>query len=248
MKKFIFLMGPVVLIIVWFATSWLQIIDAFFLPNPLIVFERLFEVVFHGSILPDLFATLKRTLLSFVIAVVIGLPLGLLFGSSEKLYRSVEFVIDFFRSTPVTALVPLFLLIFGIADASKIAIATFAAVLIIIFNTAHGVMNASKSRILAAKIMGASKTQIFRWILFWESLPQTFIGLRTSISLALVIIVVTEMFIGTNIGLGRKIIDSQITYEIPTMYAAILLTGMLGYLLNIFFVAIERKYLHWVKQ
>jgi NitT/TauT family transport system permease protein len=106
-------------------------------------------------------------------------------------------------------------------------------------------MHAKKSRVLAAQIMGATKAQIFRWILFWESLPQTFIGLRSAVSLSLVIIVVTEMFIGTTSGLGRKIIDSQITYEIPTMYATILLAGIVGYLLNLFFLTIEKRFLHW---
>ena len=118
--------------------------------------------------------------------------------------------------------------------------------LIIIFNTAHGVMNVKNSRVLAAKIMGATKSQIFKWILFWESLPQTFIGLRSAISLSLVVIIVTEMFIGTTSGLGRRIIDSQITYEIPTMYAVILLTGIIGYLLNLVFLLIEKRLIHWM--
>jgi len=97
-----------------------------------------------------------------VIALIPGLPLGLFLGRSEKTYQSFEFIIDFFRSTPATALFPLFLLIFGIGDESKIALAAFTAMLIIIFNTAHGVMNASKSRVLAAKVMGATKIQIFK--------------------------------------------------------------------------------------
>ena len=198
-----------------------------------------------GAILGDLISTLQRVILAFIMALVIGLPLGLLLGSKEKIYRSVEFIIDFFRSTPATALFPLFLLVFGITDKSKIAVAAFASMLIIIFNTAYGVMHAKKSRVLAAQIMGATKAQIFRWILFWESLPQTFIGLRSAISLSLVLIVVTEMFIGTTSGLGRKIIDSQITYEIPTMYATILLAGIIGYLLNLLFLEVEKRFLHW---
>jgi len=244
MKKYI-IIGPIVLILIWAVVAKLQLIDKFFLPSPWVTLVELWKLIITGSILPDLFATLERVIISFIIAVILGIPLGLWLGRSEKFYRSLEFVIDFFRSTPATALFPLFLLIFGITDNSKIAVAAFASMLIIIFNTAYGVMQAKKSRVLAARIMGASKHQIFKWILFWESLPQTFIGLRSAISLALVVIIVTEMFIGTNIGLGRKIIDSQITYEIPTMYAVILLTGIIGYLLNLLFSLAERKFLHW---
>lgn len=243
-KKYI-LIGPIILLAVWALVAQLRLIDTFFLPGPLTTINKLVQLLFSGAIIGDLFSTLERVVLSFFIALIIGLPLGLLLGRSERVYRSFEFIIDFFRSTPATALFPLFLLVFGITDKSKIAVAAFAAMLIIIFNTAYGVMHTKKSRILAAQIMGATKTQIFRWVLFWESLPQTFIGLRNAVSLSLVIIVVTEMFIGTTSGLGRRIIDSQITYEIPTMYATILLAGILGYLLNVIFIAVEKRFLHW---
>ena len=244
MRKYTFI-GPILLIFIWAVAAQLQLIDKFFLPDPFTTIGKLFQLLVSGAIIGDLISTLERVILAFIIALIIGLPLGLLLGRTEKIYRSVEFIIDFFRSTPATALFPLFLLVFGITDKSKIAVAAFSSMLIIIFNTAYGVMHAKKSRVLAAQIMGATKAQIFRWILFWESLPQTFTGLRSAVSLSLVLIVVTEMFIGTTSGLGRKIIDSQITYEIPTMYATILLSGIVGYLLNLLFLAVEKRFLHW---
>ena len=139
----------------------------------------------------------------------------------------------------------LFLLIFGIGDNSKIAVAAFASTLIIIFNTAYGVMNSKKSRELAVRLMGATRLQRFRLISFWESLPQTFIGLRTALSLTLIIIIVTEMFIGTYSGLGRRIIDFQYVYNIKGIYAVILLTGIIGYLVNAIFIFLEKKVIHW---
>lgn len=244
MRKYTFI-GPILLILIWAVASQLQLVDKFFLPDPFTTIKKLIHLLGSGAIIGDLISTLERVIWAFIIALVIGLPLGLLLGRAEKIYRSVEFIIDFFRSTPATALFPLFLLVFGITDISKIAVAAFASMLIIIFNTAYGVIHAKKSRVLAAQIMGATKAQIFRWILFWESLPQTFIGLRSAISLSLVLIVVTEMFIGTTSGLGRKIIDSQITYEIPTMYATILLAGIVGYLLNLLLLSVEKRFLHW---
>lgn len=240
--------GPVLGVAAWFVVVRLHAIDAFFLPDPLVVIKKLATLLLRGEIIADMAMTIERVLIAFAIAVVIGLPAGLFLGESKKIYQSVEFLIDFFRSTPATAIFPLFLLVFGISDNSKIAVAAFAAALIIIFNTAHGVLHAKRSRVVAAQIMGASKTQIFRWILFWESLPQTFVGLRSASSLALVIVVVTEMFVGTTQGLGKKIVDAQITYEIPTMYAVIILTGIIGYLLNLFFLVVEKKFLHWVRE
>jgi hypothetical protein len=94
-----------------------------------------------------------------LIAAVVGVPLGVLLGSNERAYRSVEFLIDFFRSTPSSALIPLFLLIFGVSDINKVAIAAFGALLIVVFNSAYGVINARKQRVMAAKVMGASRWQ-----------------------------------------------------------------------------------------
>ena len=166
-------------------------------------------------------------------------------GSSQRIYRSIEFLIDFFRSTPATALFPLFMIIFGLGELSKIAVAAFSAFLIVLFNVAYGVMNASPTRMLAAQVMGASRLRIFRDVTIYESLPQTFIGVRTAVSLALVVIIVAEMFIGSDNGLGKRIIDSQITFDMPGLYGTILLTGALGYAFNLALFALESRLVHW---
>ncbi len=248
MKNKYVLVGPILLLLLWQSACSLHLIDAFFLPSPLTTLRALWAILTSSIGLLDVWATLQRVLIAFAIAVCIGIPIGLMLGTSEKIYRSVEFIIDFFRSTPSTALFPLFLIVFGITDSSKIAVAAFASALIIIFNTAYGVIHGKKSRILAAKIMGASRFQVFTSIVFWESLPQTFIGVRNAVSLSLVVIVVTEMFIGTNQGLGHRIIDAQIKYDIADMYASILLTGIIGYGFNVLFLFAERRFLRWTNK
>lgn len=240
-----FLIGPLILLLAWWIIASFKIIDAFFLPSPLETIKEVLVLFSQEHIIRDILLTLKRTILAFLIALLLGVPLGIVLGSSRKIYNCFEFIIDFFRSIPATALFPLFLLVFGIDDSSKIAVAAFASLLIIIFNTAHGVMYIKKSRVLAAKLMGATRIQLIRHIYVWESLPQIFLGIRTAVSLSLVIIIVTEMFIGTYAGLGRKIIDFQYIYNIKGVYAVILLTGIMGYLINLLFVIIENKYIHW---
>ena len=125
------------------------------------------------------------------------------------------------------------------------SIAAFGAFLIVIFNCAYGVINARKQRMAAAKVMGASRWQIFKDVLFWESLQPSFVGLRSAVSMALVIVVVAEMFIGSENGLGHKIIDAQQVMNVRTMYAAIMAAGILGYALNVLFLALERRVVHW---
>jgi ABC-type nitrate/sulfonate/bicarbonate transport system permease component len=237
--------GPLLLFIAWDLVVRFGLIRPILLPPPLATLQTLVVGLAGGPLLLDFATTVWRTVQAFMIAAAIGVPLGVLLGSNERAYRSVEFLIDFFRSTPSSALIPLFLLIFGVSDINKIAIAAFGALLIVVFNSAYGVINARKQRVMAAKVMGASRWQIFKDVLVWESLQPSFVGLRSAVSMALVIVVVAEMFIGSDNGLGHRIIDAQQVLNVKTMYAAILAAGILGYVLNILFLLLERKIVHW---
>lgn len=239
------LIGPLALVAVWWLAFDAQWVSQKLLPSPWATVQSLWESISSGAMTKDFLSTLNRTLSAFAIAAVAGIPVGILFGSNQKIYRSIEFLVDFFRSTPATAMFPLFLLIFGIGDFAKIAVAAFAAWLVVVFNVAYGVMNARQTRILAARVMGASSWRVFRDVMFFESLPQTFIGLRMAVSVALVVIIVAEMFIGSSDGLGRRIIDSQQVFDLQQMYASIIASGVMGYGVNLFFLAIERWLVHW---
>jgi ABC-type nitrate/sulfonate/bicarbonate transport system permease component len=237
--------GVVGLIIAWYAAVWYGIVDPVLLPSPGATFHALWSGMSGGALGLDFVKTVWRTAVSTAIAAVIAIPLGIVLGSSERLYRSVEFVIDFFRSTPASAMFPLFLVLFGVGDKTKISVAAFGAALVILFNVAYGVINARKVRLLAAKVMGASRLRVLLDVMLLESLPQTFVGLRNGVSLALVIIVVAEMFIGSRDGLGHRVFEAQQLFDMPDMYAAIFAAGALGYGLNLMFILIERRFVHW---
>jgi NitT/TauT family transport system permease protein len=237
--------GVVGLIILWYLAVWAQIVDPVLLPPPTDTFKALWDGMLQGKLGSDFIKTVLRTTYATLIAAAIAIPLGILLGSAEKLYRSVEFIIDFFRSTPASAMFPLFLVLFGVGDATKISVAAFGAALVIVFNVAYGVMNARKTRLLAAKVMGASRMRVLTDVMLLESLPQTFVGLRNGVSLALVIVVVAEMFIGSTDGLGMRVFESQQLFAMPEMYAAIFAAGALGYGFNLFFLLVERRFVHW---
>ena len=244
-ERFLPCIGPLVLFILWDLAVRTGFIKALLLPPPLDAIGALIQGLAGGPLLQDFAVTVWRTLQAFLVAAVVGMPMGVLLGSNEKAYRSVEFLIDFFRSTPSSALIPLFLMIFGVSDINKVAIAAFGALLIVVFNSAYGVMNARKQRVMAARVMGASRWRIFRDVLVWESLQPSFVGLRSAVSMALVIVIVAEMFIGADSGLGNRIINSQQVMNVRDMYASILAAGALGYALNILFLLLERKIVHW---
>jgi ABC-type nitrate/sulfonate/bicarbonate transport system permease component len=240
-----FTVGPILLIALWWAACKGQLVNKDLLPSPIDTLRDTGASILAGKMTSDFAHTIARVGYAVLIAIVAGVPIGIVLGAKAAVYRSLEFLIDFFRSTPATALFPLFLLLFGLGDFAKIAIAAFAAWLVILFNVAYGVMNARQTRILAARSMGASSLRIFRDVIFFETLPQTFIGLRTAVSLALVVIIVAEMFIGATDGIGHRIIDAQISYSLTDMYGSILVAGAMGYGLNLGLLLIERSLVHW---
>ncbi|MES2956840.1 MAG: ABC transporter permease [Pseudomonadota bacterium] len=245
MRRLLPIIGPLLLFLVWDFVVRFKLISPILLPTPFATLQTLFSGLFGGTLFFDFMHTVWRTLQAFLIAAALGMPLGVLLGSNERAYRSVEFLIDFFRSTPSSALIPLFLMIFGVSDVNKVAIAAFGALLIVLFNSAYGVINARKQRVMAARVMGASRWQVFKDVLVWESLQPSFVGLRSAVSMALVIVIVAEMFIGSENGLGHRIINSQQVMNVRDMYASILSAGALGYALNVLFLVIEKRIVHW---
>jgi len=239
------LLGALGLIALWYLAVGAKVVDPALLPPPHAAAIALWKGMQGGKLYFDFLKTVQRTAYAIALASALAIPLGIVLGSSEKVYRSVEFVIDFFRSTPASAMFPLFLVIFGVGDRTKVYVAAFGAALVILFNVAYGVMNARKTRILAAKVMGASRWRVMRDVVLLESLPQTFVGLRSGVSLALVIVIVAEMFIGSTDGLGQRVFEAQQLFEMPDMYAAIFAAGALGYGLNLLFLLVEKRFVHW---
>jgi NitT/TauT family transport system permease protein len=237
---------PIALVTMWSIASASKIVDPLFLPPPGAVARSLWTSLAHGSLTKDFVATVARSLVGFAAAAILGVPLGLLIGRMPKLAEATQPTIDFCRSVPATALFPLFLFFFGLGDTAKIAIVVYACSLIILVNTAYGARQVKELRILSAHVMGASQRDIFWHIVLPESAPGILAGLRIALSLSFVLVVVTEMFIGTTIGLGYQIMNSQLVYRIPDMYAGIVLAGFTGYLANTTMLRIEAKVLHWV--
>lgn len=244
MKKEL-LYGPVAFVIVWYAIYCLNIINPLFLPSPHAVIEELLHMTFDIGVWRDIGASLWRILLGFLLAAGVGVPIGLLMGYYKTVYSALELLVDFFRSLPALAIFPLLMFFFGIGDTAKIATTVFACSLIISVNATYGVTNSRRTRQIVASLMEANPREIFLKVILMDALPQVFVGFRTSLSLAVVVIVVTEMFIGTSWGIGHRIFEAQLTYRVTELYASIIIAGLIGYGLNKSFVAAERKMVHW---
>jgi len=237
--------GILLIVAFWLTAVYIFHIDPIILPTPRTFGESLIETITSITLLKDLAATLYRLFLGFGISLI-AVPIGLIMGYYPKIYNAFEVVIDFFRSIPSVALYPVFIWLYGISGSkAKIAVVVFGCSLIILINTLSGVMNCHKDRIMVAKTMRFSNFQIFTKVIFLEALPQIFVGFRVSISLALIVVVVTEMFIGSTSGLGKSIYDAQQILHSARMWTSILVTGLLGYSLNKGLMWFEKRYIHW---
>jgi sulfonate transport system permease protein len=244
MKKEI-IYGPISILIFWYLIFLSKVINPLFLPSPHEVGFKFIEMLTELTTWKDILSTTLRIIIGFIISVFVGVPIGLFMGYNKKIYDSFELVIDFFRSLPALALFPLFMFFVGIGDTAKILTSSFSCSLIIIINSIYGVKNVNQTRQIFAKLVGASKYEIFYKVIFKDALPQIFVGIRTSISIAVIAIIATEMFIGTDLGIGHRIYEAQLTYRVTEMYSSIIFAGLLGYILNQGFIHIEKKIVHW---
>ena len=237
--------GPVGVLLVWLAVTRLGFIAPIFLPGPASVFRTLYSLFSTGSILPDLGLTVARWIAGLTLGVSLGIPVGLLMGCSRRVYDSLEVVVDFFRSIPVMALFPLALVLFGIGDKSKVFLAAWAALLYVVINSMYGARHAKEPRIMAARVFGATPWQVFAKVILPDALPNVFVGIRMSISMSLVIVVASEMVMGTEVGLGLRVFDAALVYRMSEMYAVVIVAGALGYLSNKLFMLAEARVIHW---
>lgn len=235
------------LLLVWFlATSVAGLVDPVILPAPQDVFGAGAKLFRSDRLLADSFVTLRRLGVSLLLSVAIGLPAGLLLGYNARLYRNVEGVFHALRSVPATALFPLLLIVVGVGESSIVFVATYPGLLIILINAASGAIMADPRRVRQAETLGMSGWQITTRVLFYESLPLVLGALRTVVSYALVLVIAVEMFIGVGEdGLGRRIFDLQSSFRVPEAYAVILLTAIVGILLNLAVTMLEAYLLRW---
>ena len=239
------LSASLTVIAIWSIASYGKLVSPIFVPTPTAALRAFIAGIRDFTLISDFLWTSYRFLAAFVLAVLIGTPIGILMGTSQRVYKSLEFLVEFFRSIPTTALFPLFILFFGIDDQSKIAVATWGACLIVIVNTMYGVHNSKKLRLLVAQNMKLSPWQTLSQVVFFDALPQIVSGYRVALSISLVIIVVTEMFIGSRAGLGLRILNAEQVYNTADMFAAIFTTGLLGFTANKLLQFADTRFVHW---
>ncbi len=240
--------GALILLVVWQALSGFGLLNAALFPAPSEVIVSLAQLCGPRSIGADLLATINRLVLSMLWAACIAIPAGLVMGAVERIEEYCGGIVDFFRSLPATAMFPVFMLFFGLGETAKIGVTAFSAGLVLLVGTAHGVRQIRPLRREAAEACGARNGRLFFHVILPAAAPEISIALRTAVSIALIIVIVTEMFAGTSSGLGWRIYAARESFRVPELYALLVITGSIGAAISGILKHLESRFIHWSGQ
>jgi ABC-type nitrate/sulfonate/bicarbonate transport system permease component len=233
---------PIAIVAVLWA--WTSQSDTFYYPPLPDVFERFADNWIFERFGSDVWPSLRRMFIGYFAAVLIAIVVGTALGSSRTLRRATSPIVEFLRSIPPPALLPFAIVVIGVGDDMKIFIIAFVCLWPVLLNTIDGINGIDPTLKDIARVYGISgRDRLLRMTLPAAS-PQIFAGMRLSLSLAVILMVISEMVASTN-GIGFFVLQSQRSFAIPEMWSGILLLGILGYVLNLIFVIAERRILAW---
>lgn len=198
----------------------------------------------NGQLVQHVRASLSRSLVGLSLAISLAVPVGLAIGWSRRTAEVFSPLLELARNTAPLALLPVFILLLGIGESSKVAFVTYACSWPILLNTIAAARSVDPTLVRAARVMGFSSLQLFRKVVLPASIPAIFVGVRLAGALSLLVLVAAEM-IGATAGLGYLVIYSQYNFQIGQMYVGILTITLVGLTFNQLLVRLERRLTAW---
>lgn len=233
-----------VLLVIWESAPRLGWVDKVFLPPFSTVVEAFVDLIRDGSMAEHLSASLSRSLTGFAIATVTAVPVGVAIAWYRPVADFINPVLELFRNTAALALLPVFILILGIGETSKVSLVVYAAFFPILLNTINGVRTVDPLLIKSAASLGFPAPRLFQKVVLPAALPSIFTGLRMAASSSILVLIAAEM-VGARAGLGYLITATQQNFQIPDMYAGIIAISLVGLIFNGVLVALERRFSRW---
>jgi len=196
------------------------------------------------SVFADIVPSLIRMLGGWTIAVVIGVLLGVAIGRSRIVGEFVEPIVHFARAIPPPALLPIFFILLGFGNEMRVSLIAFAVVWPVLLNTIDGVRSVETLHLDTGRVFEFDRRKVFFGIVLPSAAPKIFAGMKVSLSVALIVMVISEM-VGQQEGIGSIILGAQRTYRMLDMWSGILLLGILGYVLNALLALVETRVTRW---
>ncbi|MFJ1541868.1 ABC transporter permease [Micromonospora chalcea] len=229
---------------IWETVPRAGLVDRVFLPPLSEVLAAWWELLRTGQLADHVGASLTRSLTGLALAVVTAIPLGLLIGWYRPLADLLSPLLEVFRNTAALALLPVFVLILGLGETSKIALVVYACSWPILLNTIAGVKGVDPLLIRSARSMGLNHLRLFQKVILPASVPTVFTGVRLAGAYSILVLVAAEM-VGAKAGLGYLVNYAQYNFAIPDMYAGIITISAIGLVVNQLLVAGERRFSTW---
>jgi ABC-type nitrate/sulfonate/bicarbonate transport system permease component len=233
---------PVILLAIWWVASADS--ESFFFPPLQEILQTFPTTWFEGRITAEVLPSLYRLVIGYLIALVLGVGVGTAIGLSPRLRAFAEPALEFFRAIPPPVMIPIIMLFLGIFTTMKVFVIATGAVWPILLNTVEGVRGVDDVLRDTSSIYRLRPATKLRTLVLRGASPQIVTGARQALSIAIILMVISEMFAASN-GLGFTIVQFQRSFAIPEMWTGIILLGLLGFLLSLIFRAIERPVLAW---
>lgn len=192
----------------------------------------------------DVLPSLGRLAVGYALAVALGVGLGVLLGSSRTVRQLLEPLLEFFRAVPAPVLIPVLILLAGIGTTQKVLVIASGCIWPVLLNTVEGVRATDPTLADTCRSYGITGAARLRHLVLRSASPQIVTGMRQALSIAVILMVISEMFASDN-GIGYAVLDFQRSFAIPEMWSGILLLGVLGVLLSLLFRLFEARTLAW---
>lgn len=214
------------------------------LPGPVEVFTRGIELIANGQLPLDIVSSLRRVLTGFLLGVALAIPVGFLMGWYRVARALIEPYVQFFRMIPPLAVIPLAIVTMGIDEAPKVFVIFLASFLSCVVATYQGVISVDRTLINAARVLGATDRVIFPRVIIPASTPFILVGVRIGLGSAWATVVAAEL-IAAQSGLGFRMQQAQLYYDLPTIFVSLITIGILGLLMDRLVQAAERRLTQW---
>lgn len=224
-----------------------------YFPPPSTIVSKLHDMWFSGPVnhlfltdkaVDDFSTSLSHLFVGWLISCLVGVAVGVAIGRSPVLNDLLDPVLQFLRAVPPPTLLPFFIIVFQLGATMQVVTIAFGVVWPVLLNSADGVRTVEPLQLETARVFGLSRYRRMVNVILPAAAPKIFAGLRVSLAFALILMVLSEL-VGSTAGIGSQLLGAQRDFDLPGMWAGIIVLGVLGLVFNMAFLMLERRLLAW---